>query len=154
MKTSKLQLLNSLNLMNPPDPKHMPHPDGTSSRTQHKRNQCATSPVRPPRMPRSLFVLFALLLALTPFASIFAADSALFGDNIVVRGNLDNARLQFEQKKTVSLTTAERLGQQTVFHYEWKQDGPHTIKIVKKSGQYLYLDGFRVTRRSAKEIRP
>ncbi|MEI8122139.1 MAG: hypothetical protein WCI20_08800 [bacterium] len=57
-------------------------------------------------------------------------------------------------EKTVSLTTPERLGQQTVFHYEWKQDGPHTIKIVKKSGQYLYLDGFRVTRRSVKESMP
>ena len=55
---------------------------------------------------------------------------------------------------TVSLTNAKRLGQETVFHHEWKQDGPHTIKIVKKSGQYLYLDGFRVTRRSAKETAP
>ena len=57
-------------------------------------------------------------------------------------------------EKTVSLTTSQRLGQETVFHYEWKEDGPHTIKIVKKSGQYLYLDGFQVTRRSVKESMP
>ena len=48
--------------------------------------------------------------------------------------------------KTISPATPERKGQQTVFHYEWKQDGPHTIKVEKKSGKYLLLDAFRVTR--------
>ena len=48
--------------------------------------------------------------------------------------------------RTVSLVSKERKGQQTVFRHEWNQDGPHTIKLEKKSGQYLVLDAFRVTR--------
>jgi hypothetical protein len=64
--------------------------------------------------------------------------------------NVGDADVYIDGKleKKISLTTPERMGQQTVFHYEWKQDGPHTIKVEKKSGQYLLLDAFRVIRRA------
>ncbi len=46
--------------------------------------------------------LLSLMLAATAFTTpAFSAESsAPFGDHIVVRGNLDNSRLQFERKKT------------------------------------------------------
>ena len=48
--------------------------------------------------PRVLVALVAMLLS--QVSALFAASSAPFGDNIQVRGNLNNSRLQFEQKKT------------------------------------------------------
>jgi lysophospholipase L1-like esterase len=47
---------------------------------------------------RTLVILLAMILI--PFSVIFAASNAPFGDNIQVRGNLNNSRLRFDRQKT------------------------------------------------------
>ena len=47
--------------------------------------------------PRTLLAMLAMILLQS--SVLFAASSVPFGDNIQVRGNLNNSRIQFEQKK-------------------------------------------------------
>lgn len=69
----------------------------------------------------------------------------LIAETYIDEGDVDIV-IDGKLEKTVSLASSERKGQQTVFHREWKEDGPHEIKLEKKSGRYLILDAFRVTR--------
>jgi hypothetical protein len=55
-------------------------------------------------------------------------------------------------KQTISTFNASRLTQQTVFNVTGLTDGPHTLKVVKKSGAFMLLD--KLTVRLADLISP
>ena len=49
--------------------------------------------------------------------------------------------------KTVDCSSPSRDSQQVTFHQAWAKEGPHEIKIVKKSATYMLLDAFKVYHR-------
>lgn len=70
---------------------------------------------------------------------IFAASNSPFGDNIQVRGNLNNSRLQFEQKKTGNVaflggSITEAAGYRPMVYENLKKRFPNTVFTFTNAG--------------------